>query len=368
MSYAQAMYALNLDQAGALIKSVGHLRTFLLQGHMGTGKSSLLTTLAADPDLSNHVPCYFDCTTKDLGDITLPNIKVNQDVPYVTYATNEELGAHENKPIILMIDEFGKANPAVKNALLRLILERKIGSYTLHPDSIVFATTNLGSEGVGDLLPAHARNRITVVETKKPDAMEWVEWGIGNGVDHTILGWVKDNPQVMQDFRDVPNPDDNQYIFHPKAVDRAAFCTPRSLHAASDILQNREGLDDNTLTAALMGTIGTRAAMDFMAFLKLADQLPSLESIKTDPDNATVPTSASATCMVVFRSLSTVERDWMDAWMTYMLRLGTEFQSLFANGVRSSKYNKAKQSMVMQNKQFTQWAMDNNYMFAADKV
>jgi len=81
-----------------------------------------------------------------------------------------------------------------------------------------------------------------------------------------------------------------------------------------------------------------------------------------------VPTSASATCMVVFRSLSTVERDWMDAWMTYMLRLGTEFQSLFANGVRSSKYNKAKQSMVMQNKQFTQWAMDNNYMFAADKV
>tara|TARA_E500000318_G_scaffold99781_1_gene102040 strand:+ start:65 stop:1171 length:1107 start_codon:yes stop_codon:yes gene_type:complete len=368
MSYAQAMYALNLDQAGALIKSVGHLRTFLLQGHMGTGKSSLLTTLAADPDLSNHVPCYFDCTTKDLGDITLPNIKVNQDVPYVTYATNEELGAHENKPIILMIDEFGKANPAVKNALLRLILERKIGSYTLHPDSIIFATTNLGSEGVGDLLPAHARNRITVVETKKPDAMEWVEWGIGNGVDHTILGWVKDNPQVMQDFRDVPNPDDNQYIFHPKAVDRAAFCTPRSLHAASDILQNREGLDDNTLTAALMGTIGTRAAMDFMAFLKLADQLPSLESIKNDPDNATVPTSASATCMVVFRSLSTVERDWMDAWMTYMLRLGTEFQSLFANGVRSSKYDKAKQSMVMQNKQFTQWAMDNNYMFAADKV
>lgn len=368
MSYAQAMYALNLDQAGALIKSVGHLRTFLLQGHMGTGKSSLLTTLAADPDLSNHVPCYFDCTTKDLGDITLPNIKVNQDVPYVTYATNEELGAHENKPIVLMIDEFGKANPAVKNALLRLILERKIGSYTLHPNSIIFATTNLGSEGVGDLLPAHARNRITVVETKKPDAMEWVEWGIGNGVDHTILGWVKDNPQVMQDFRDVPNPDDNQYIFHPKAVDRAAFCTPRSLHAASDILQNREGLDDNTLTAALMGTIGTRAAMDFMAFLKLADQLPSLESIKNDPDNATVPTSASATCMVVFRSLSTVERDWMDAWMTYMLRLGTEFQSLFANGVRSSKYNKAKQSMVMQNKQFTQWAMDNNYMFAADKV
>ena len=54
--------------------------------------------------------------------------------------------------------------------------------------------------------------------------------------------------------------------------------------------------------------------------------------------------------------------------MTYMQRLDTEAQGLFANGVRSSKYSKDKQSLVMQNKQFTQWAMDNNYMFAADKV
>ncbi len=368
MSYAQNMYALSLEQAEALIKATGHHRTVLLQGHMGTGKSSLLTSLAADPDLSNHIPCYFDCTTKDLGDITLPNIKVNQDVPYVTYATNEELGAHEDKPIILMIDEFGKANPAVKNALLRLILERKIGSYTLHPDSIVFATTNLGSEGVGDLLPAHARNRITVVETKKPAAMSWVEWGISNGVDHSILGWVKDNPQTMQDFRDVPNPDDNQYIFHPQAVDRAAFCTPRSLHAASDILKNREGLDDDTLTAALIGTIGARAAMDFMAFLKLADQLPSLESIKNNPDNAIVPTAKPAQCMVTFRALATIERDWVDAWMTYMQRLDKEAQGLFANGVRAKKYIPKKQSMVMQNKQFTEWSIENRHMFAADKV
>lgn len=367
MSFAQQTYALNLDQAESLILAVGHHRTVLLQGHMGTGKSSLLATLAAAK--SDHVACYFDCTTKDLGDITIPNIaKLDDGTGYVTYLTNEELGAHNHKPIILMIDEFGKANQAVKNALLRLILERKIGSYTLHPDSIVFATTNLGSEGVGDLLPAHARNRITVVETKKPTAMEWVEWGISNGVDHTILGWAKETPEVMQDFRDVPNPDDNQYIFHPRAADRAAFCTPRSLHAASDILQNREGLDDDTLTAALIGTIGVRAAMDFMAFLKLADQLPSLESIKSDPANAKVPTSASATCMVVFRSLSTIDRDWMDAWMTYMLRLDKDAQGLFANGVRASKYNKTKQSMVMQNKQFTQWAIDNNYMFAADKV
>jgi MoxR-like ATPase len=133
MTTAQQMYHINLDQIASLIKATGHKRTTLVQGHMGTGKSSLLRTLASE--MPKHTACYFDCTTKDLGDITLPNIKTNQDADFVTYATNEELGAHHGGPIILMIDEYGKANPAVKNALLRLMLERKIGSYELHPDS-----------------------------------------------------------------------------------------------------------------------------------------------------------------------------------------------------------------------------------------
>lgn len=361
MTTAQQMYNINLDQIGALIKATGHKRTTLVQGHMGTGKSSLLSTLAKE--LPTHTACYFDCTTKDLGDITLPNIQTADGQGYVTYATNEELGAHIQAPIILMVDEYGKANPSVKLALLRLMLERKIGSYELHPDSIVFATTNLGAEGVGDLLPPHARNRITVVTARKPSNMEWIEWGINAGVDHTLLGWCKDNPQLFLGFEDVRDPEENPYIYHPKSQ-RAAFVTPRSLEAASDILKERHLFDDQTTTAALMGTIGDRAAMDLMAFVAMADQLPSLESIKTDPMNAKVPSSAAAVCMVVYRTLASLEKDWLDPWLDYMQRLDKEAQGMFANGVRAPKYS--KQAMVMTNKKFTSWAMQNNYLFAAD--
>ena len=76
-------------------------------------------------------------------------------------------------------------------------------------------------------------------------------------------------------------------------------------------------------------------------------------------------TSAGAVMMVVYKVLSTLDRDWVDAWMDYMLRLSKEAQGVFANGVRSEKYT--KRSMVMTNKKFTQWAMDNNYLFTADK-
>jgi hypothetical protein len=362
MNSAIQMYALGLDQIATSILNGGDKRTILVQGHMGTGKSSLLTTLSRD--LPKHTPCYFDCTTKDLGDITIPKMNQLDNADYVSYATNEELGAHHKNPIILMIDEYGKANPAVKNALLRVMLERKIGGYELHPDSLVFATTNLGAEGVGDLLPPHARNRITVITARKPDNMEWIEWGINNGVDHTLLGWCKDNPHLFYGFEDVKDPDDNPYIYHPKQQ-RTAFVTPRSLEAASDWLRKREHFDDQTLTGLLMGTIGERGAMDLMAFVKLSDQLPSLQSIKDEPKTAKVPDSAAAVCMVVYRSLSTIGADWVDSWMDYMVRLDKEAQGMFANGCSAEKY--AHRKIVMTNKKFTQWAMDNNYMFAADK-
>ena len=363
MNNATAMYALNLDQIANMIKVGGHIRTVLVQGHMGTGKSSLLRTLSSE--MPNHTACYFDCTTKDLGDIMLPQLKDLEGNDFVRFAANEELGVHlRDKPIILMIDEYGKANPAVKNALLRLMLERQVGSYKLHPKSIVFATTNLGAEGVGDLLMPHARNRITVVTSRKPDQMEWIEWGINNGIDHALLGFCRDNPQLFHSFEDVTRPDDNPYIYHPQAQ-RASFVTPRSLEAASDWLKMREHIDQQALTAALMGTIGERAAMDLMAFVSLADQLPSLKSIKDNPETAQVPTSAAAVCMIVYRTLASIEADWLDNWMIYLDRLDKEAQGLFANGVRAPRYH--AQGMVMTNKRFTDWARQNNYLFAADR-
>lgn len=363
MSNVTSLYALSLDQIEKAIRLGGNKRTVLVQGHMGTGKSSLLRSLAKA--LPTHTPCYFDCTTKDLGDITIPQLStIDNESTCVRYVPNEELGVHLGKPIILMIDEYGKANPAVKNAMLRTMLEREMGSYKLHPDSIVFATTNLGAEGVGDILPPHARNRITVLTSRKPTNMEWIEWGIGNNIEPILLGWCKDNPQLFHSFEDITNPDENPYIFHPKSA-RAAFVTARSLEAASDWLKLRDTMDSQSLTALLMGTIGDRAALDLMAYVTLADQLPSLKSIKETPETATVPSSDAAVCMVVYRALATIEADWVDAWMTYMERLDKEAQGLFANGVRSPKYS--KQATVLTNKQFGKWCLTNNYLFASDK-
>jgi hypothetical protein len=249
--------------------------------------------------------------------------------------------------------------------MMRVMLERKLGSYTLHPDSLVFATTNLGAENVGDTFLPHHRNRMTVVRMRKPDAVRWIEWGINHNIDHALLGWVKDNPQVMQSFTEVKDPNDNPYIFHPKDAARAAFVTARSLTKGSNYLKNRDQIDAQSLTAALIGTIGPRAAMDLMAFVTLADKLPKSQEIKDNPMTALIPDSAAGVCMVVFRTLASIERTWMDAWMDYMERLPLEAQGMFVNGVRRNDYK--HQSVVMTNKKFSQWALKNNFLFSADK-
>lgn len=362
MATINTAFALSLDQITNAIKTGGNKRTVLVQGHMGTGKSSILKTLAKE--LPDHIPCYFDCTTKDLGDISIPSLQTIDEHGFVRFVPNEELGLHFKKPVILMIDEYGKANPAVKNAMLRLMLERKFG--TENVEGIIFATTNLSAEGVGDLLPPQARNRITIMTARKSTNTEYIEWGINNGMDPIMLSFCKDNPHLFQSFEEVENPEDNQNIFHPRAVGRDSFFTPRSGEAASDWLKQRDLYDDQTLTALLIGTIGARTALDLMAFVKLADQLPSLESIKKDPMNAKIPDTAAAKCMVVYRTLASIEASWVDAWMDYMLRMDKESQGYFANGVRQPKY--ARQGAVMTNKKFTAWAMANNYMFTADKT
>ena len=297
----------------------------------------------------------------------LPKILTDgDDAQFVRFAPNEELGLHYGKPIILMIDEFGKANPSVKNGMMRVMLERKLGNMTLHPESIVFATTNLGSEGVGDMLLPHHRNRITVVRMKKPTAMDWIEgFAYNAGIHPAIIRWVNENGEALfASFEDITDPESNPYVYHPKAV-RPAFVTPRSLELASFWLHAKDKLTPTTLKQALMGTIGARGGADLDAYIALVDQLPKQAEIKATPDTAKVPESASGIVMTVYRALATMDKEFIDPWMTYLNRLDKDAQALFAMQVRNPKYQ--KQSLVMQNKLFTKWCMENNFMFTADK-
>ena len=140
----EQLYALNISECAEAILATGSKVTTLVRGHMGCGKSSILKILQAE--LPTHRAFYFDGTTKDLGDMMFP--EVVRDDPkaacnYVQFAPNAEMGLHIDGPVIIMLDEFGKMNASVKNAAMRLMLEREFAGRKLHPDSIILSLIHI---------------------------------------------------------------------------------------------------------------------------------------------------------------------------------------------------------------------------------
>lgn len=351
--------SITLKQTAELILAVGSTTTVLAQGEMGIGKSSILKYLKDKLGDSYHY-CYGDMTTKDVGDFLIPKIRMVDGVEVTSFIPNEEFGFHYDKPIVLMLDEIGKASKAVMNACLRLMLERQLGTYSLPEGSIVFATTNLSAEGIGDNLPPHARNRISVVKVRKPTAEEWIEdYALDNGVLPEVILAVKQFPQMFQSFEDLQDPKDNEYIYDPR-MPRPSFVTPRSMKTASNVIAQTKGMSEDIVSHLLIGTIGKRATYDMMAMVRMANELPAWDSIIKDPEKTPVPDSPSAVCMLVYSAVQRVEKDSINPWVKYMNRLGKEAQGLFATSVMRTK----KASTVGTSKEFIKWATDNNYLFA----
>ena len=360
----------SLHQVTNFIDGMGRKRTTLVRGPMGSGKSSILKTLGKR--YPNQPMIYFDCTTKMPGDLSMPRMASLDSQGYVTFVPHEELGLHLGKPTILMIDELGKADPGVLKAMLRLMLERVgPGGIELHKDTFLFATTNKASEGLGDLIPAHARNRIIIMNTRTSTADEWIEhFAINAGIHPAVIKWVGETPQVFADYDDVKDPKDNPHIFHPKQQ-RESFCTGRSIHAASDILieaeNNPDKFDDLSVICGLSGTIGPDSAAGLLIWYKMSQQMPTIASIKADPMNAKVPTSQAVRCMIINKVLGMVNREFIDPWMTYLERLPEEEQALFGKGATAKTYDDKRQQIVVTSPGYTAWAMKNAYMLRKDQ-
>jgi hypothetical protein len=348
-----------LAQATSLIASAGKHVTFLAQGEMGIGKSAMLKNLG--PMFPNHKLCYVDLTTKDVGDFVVPKIRTIDGVEVCSFIPNEEFGIHhKEQPVLMMLDELGKAKGGVMNACLRLMYERSLGTYNLHPDSIVFATTNLAMEGIGDVVPPHARNRISTLRVAKPTAEAWMEWAVNSGVDPVIIATVQEYPEMLASFEDYEHAQQNPYIFHPQAQ-RSAFVTPRSLVTASHIYKGAKDLGTEVLCHTLAGTVGEAAMNNILTMVTLDQQLPSWAEIIADPHKTKVPTGAAGKCLLVMKAVQRVDAECFEAWMIYQNRMSKEAQGLFARSIMSNKCPKRKLATTV--RPFILWATSNHFLF-----
>ena len=343
--------SVSLKQAARLITLSPELRYFL-QGEPGIGKSSIMKLIGdSKPD---HFQSYMDCSQLDLGDIAMPI--ANRELGITEYFPNGRFGMHTGKPVLMMLDEFTKAPEPVKNMLHPLLESSnpRLGDTSVHGESIIFLTGNLSSDGVGDVLKAHTRNRIIPLHVRKPSSEEWLEWAVNNDIEPVVMSWVHQFPHALASYTD-EGQEGNPYIFNPKKV-QTAFVSPRSLERASHVLKGRDHIDQESLIAALTGAIGEAGARDMQAYVEYQDQLPTWESIIKSPKTADVPTSAGACAVLVFGAITKIDKQNISAFMEYLGRFEPEWQACFCINIAK---NPQKQSVAFSSSAFADWVQKN---------
>jgi hypothetical protein len=167
----------SLREASDLIVSVGASNTFHLVGEPGVGKTAMHKVIA---DRLGMRAIYIDVPNTELGDLGIP--MPDKETGTTKLYPNEHWGFHLDEPLCIILDEITKGSPAVKNMLHPLLtLPRRIGGITLHKDSVVMTAGNLTTDAVGDVMASHTRNRLSVLNVRKPTSEEWLGWGMDVG-------------------------------------------------------------------------------------------------------------------------------------------------------------------------------------------
>jgi len=155
-----------LKEAEDMVVAMGSGSTFHLMGEPGVGKTSMFKNIV---ERTGFKGIYIDVPNVELGELGIPipdhSTKTTKIYP------NEQWGFHLNEPLVIFADEFTKGHQSVKNMLHPMLNEpRQIMGIPLHPDTIVITAGNYTTDGVGDNMMSHSRNRLSVINVRKPHA------------------------------------------------------------------------------------------------------------------------------------------------------------------------------------------------------
>jgi hypothetical protein len=168
--------------------------------------------------------------------------------------------ASKYKFIILFLDEMNSAAPSVQAAAYQLILNRKVGQYTLPDNVLIIAAGNREADkGVTYRMPAPLANRFVHLELAV-NFDDWFQWAVNNKVHRDVVGYLTFAKKDLYDF-------------DPKSPSRS-FATPRSWTFVSELLEDDDD-DDNTTTDLVSGAVGEGLAVKFMAHRRVASTMPN---------------------------------------------------------------------------------------------
>lgn len=210
---------------------------------------------------------------------------------------------------VLFLDELNSAPSSVMAACYQLILDRKLGEYTLPAGWDMVAAGNLESDrGVTNKMPTPLANRFAHFHVI-PDVKDWVRWAITAGIRPEIIAFIRFRPELL-------------HAFDPKSGEKT-FPTPRSWEFTSRTLEAAPPAEIEF--AAYSATVGQAAAAELTGFLRVFRTLPSIDGILVNPLKADVPSDPSTLYALSTALARRATDNNFGAIWTYSKRMPPEF-------------------------------------------
>lgn len=234
--------------------------------------------------------------------------------------------------VLLLIDELPNAPKTTQNALLQLLLNKKIGTYQLPPNTIIIGAGNRAQDRAAvNEMPSPVRNRFAHY-TLEANVDDWVKWAMINNVHDSITSFIRMRPSLLH------NTDGTDY----------AFPTPRTW-----AMLNRKLPHMTDEFYGCSSLIGDGPAGEYLSYKAIYKDMPDIDQIIEKPSTSTVPTDTSVLFAVSGALASRADKDNFDKIMKFVRRMPAEYQVIT---VRDSI---AKQQELVTLDCFTKWTTDN---------
>lgn len=257
-----------------------------IHGSPGIGKSYIVNDIA-----QQHALEIIDVRLSQLDAVDLRGIPTicNEQTKWMPPVF---LPTDENSQGILFLDELNSAPLSVQAAIYQLVLDRKIGEYTMPKGwRIVCAGNKIDDKGIVFKLPSPLINRMIhiVLEAKFDD---FKIWAIQNEIHPFIVGFLGFRPDLLS--TEVPSSTETN----------PAFCTPRAWTMLSNIIKTAK--DINAINPIVYGTVGYAAGIEFLSFVKVYKTLPDTDAILEGKLDAVPeePSALYALCAAIIEKFS----------------------------------------------------------------
>lgn len=213
---------------------------------------------------------------------------------------------------IMFLDELNAAPPLVQASCYQLVLDRKLGEYSLPDDwSIIAAGNRETDKAVTSRMSSALANRFIHL-IFDVDLNDWIEWALSVELSIEVIAFIRFRPSLLHQFDPVKN--------------EKTFPSPRTWEYVSDILKVNP--DEAIEFELIAGIVGDAAAAEFMGFLKIYRDLPDPDAILLDPAGSPVsddPATNYAICGALSKKSSTSN---FGRVVEYGQRLQAEFSVL----------------------------------------